>query len=240
MTVSNAHILIVDDDRDIRDSLSQYLQNNNFRCSTAPNGKVMDSVLSSAKVNLIILDIMLADEDGFAICARLQQVSRVPIILLTALGEDTDRIVGLELGADDYVTKPFNPRELLARIKSVLRRCHMLPPRQASSRRVVKFNNWRFDFTQKEIVNTENVATRLSSGEHILLISLIEHAGLTLSRDQLLDLTKGRDAQLYDRSIDNQISRLRRKLEKDPKSPKIILTEWGGGYVFAAKATPIE
>ena len=177
---------------------------------------------------------MLPGEDGFAICRRIQERNRTPVILLTALGDETDRIVGLELGADDYLTKPFNPRELLARIKSVLRRSQMLPKKQTNSKGLVKFDRWQFDFGQKEITDETGVAIRLSSGEHILLVSLIEHAGLTLTRDQLLDLTKGREAQLFDRSVDNQISRLRRKIERDPKNPKIIVTEWGGGYHFTA------
>ncbi|RMB11715.1 response regulator [Eilatimonas milleporae] len=230
-----AHILLIDDDNDIRLPLAKYLGRNGLRCSVAANGREMDRQLASTGVDLIVLDIMLPDEDGFSICRRLQQSARIPIILLTALSDETDRIVGLELGADDYVTKPFNPRELLARIKSVLRRSRMLPPRQRMARGVVRFDRWRFDFAQKEVVGPDGTVIRLSSGEHLLLTSLIDHAGLTLSRDQLLDLTRGREAQLFDRSIDNQISRLRRKLEQDPKKPRIILTEWGGGYQFAAR-----
>ncbi len=237
MTDSKTHILIIDDDRDIRVPLAKYLGNNGLRCTLAADGKEMDEKLSGARVDLIVLDIMLPGEDGFSICRRLQEKMRVPIILLTALSEETDRIVGLELGADDYVTKPFNPRELLARIKSVLRRSHMLPPKQENARGAVEFDGWRFDFSQKEITGPDKVVLRLSSGEHLLLQSLIEHAGLTLTREQLLDLTKGRETQLFDRSVDNQISRLRRKLEKDPKNPRIILTEWGGGYQFAASLT---
>ncbi len=228
------HILVIDDDREIRVPLSRYLEQSGFRCSIARDGKEMDAVLASSTVDLIVLDIMLPGEDGFSICRRLQETVRIPVILLTAMSDETDRIVGLELGADDYLTKPFNPRELLARIKSVLRRTEMLPPRQENARGIVAFDRWRFDFSQKEVVGPDGVAVRLSSGEHVLLTSLIEHAGLTLSRDQLLELTKGRETQLFDRSIDNQISRLRRKLEDDPKKPRIILTEWGGGYQFAA------
>jgi len=237
MTATKTHILIIDDDSDIRNPLAKYLSKNGFRCSVAANGKEMDQKLAGLSVDLIVLDIMLPGEDGFSICRRLQETMRVPIILLTALTEETDRIVGLELGADDYVTKPFSPRELLARIKSVLRRSQMLPPKQENTRGVVQFDGWRFDFAQKEVIGSDGVAIRLSSGEHLLLVSLIEHAGLTLSREQLLDLTKGRETQLFDRSVDNQISRLRRKLEKDPKNPRIILTEWGGGYQFAPKLT---
>jgi two-component system, OmpR family, response regulator len=182
-----------------------------------------------------VLDIMLPGEDGLSICRRLNADARMPIILLTARTESTDRIVGLELGADDYVTKPFDPRELVARVKSVLRRSRMLPPRQRGSRGVVRFDQWTFDFSRKEVTGRDGVMVRLSSGEHALLVSLVEHAGLALTRDQLLDLTKGREAHLFDRSIDNQVSRLRRKLEADPRNPRIILTKWGGGYMFAAE-----
>lgn len=235
MTNEHTHILIIDDEKDIRDPLAKYLGKHGFRTSVAADGKEMDQLLATANADLIVLDIMMPGEDGLSICKRLQESCQIPIILLTALTEDTDRIVGLELGADDYVTKPFNPRELLARIKSVLRRSQMLPPQKQQSRGLVKFGKWRFDFSLKEILGPNDVAVRLSSGEHILLVSLIEHAGATLSRDQLLDLTKGREAQLFDRSIDNQISRLRRKIEDDPKNPQIIQTQWGGGYLFAAE-----
>ena len=234
MTAVKTHILVVDDDADIRRSLVRYLTQNGYRCSAAADGRELDETLSTGSIDLIVLDVMLPGEDGFAICRRLQQSARVPIILLTALTEETDRIVGLELGADDYVPKPFNPRELLARIKSVLRRSRMLPPKQKNARGIVAFDGWRFDLGRKEIINEDGVSIRLSSGEHLLLVSLIEHAGMTLSRDQLLDLTRGREAQLFDRSIDNQISRLRRKLEKDPNNPRIVITEWGSGYQFAA------
>jgi len=232
MTDRKDHILIVDDDRDIRVPLSKYLEQNGLRCSLASDGKEMNRKLASARIDLVVLDVMMPGEDGFAICRRLQESACIPIILLTALTDETDRIVGLELGADDYLVKPFNPRELLARIKSVLRRTKMLPPRQENSKGRVRFDRWRFDFSRREVVGSDNVSVRLSSGEHLLLVSLIEHAGMTLSRDQLLELTRGRETQLFDRSVDNQVSRLRRKLEVDPKSPRIIVTDWGGGYQF--------
>lgn len=235
MSELKTHVLIVDDDFDIRQSLAKYLLNNGLRCTLASNGKELDLVMSTSKPDLIILDVMMPGEDGFAICRRLQQTPQLPIIFLTALAEDTDRIVGLELGADDYMTKPFNPRELLARIKSVLRRSRMLPPNQRNKRGKVEFDGWTLDFTHKEIIGNNGVAVRLSSGEHLLLVSLIEHTGITLSREQLLELTKGRETQLFDRSVDNQISRLRRKLENDPKNPRVIVTDWGGGYRFGVK-----
>jgi two-component system OmpR family response regulator len=177
---------------------------------------------------------MLPGEDGLSISRRVQKSKQIPTIFLTALAEDIDRIVGLELGADDYVTKPFNPRELLARIKSVVRRSKMMPDKPRLAKGIVCFDRWRFDIARKEIIGADNVAVRLSTGEHLVLLSLIEHAGHTLSRDQLLDLTKGREAHLFDRSIDNVVSRLRRKIEENPKEPVIIQTQWGNGYVFAA------
>jgi len=234
-TENQPHILIVDDERDIREPLMRYFNQHGMRASMAADAREMDQVLATGSIDLIILDVMMPGEDGLSICRRLQSTTQIPTILLTALVEETDRIVGLEMGADDYVTKPFSPRELLARVKSVLRRHQLLPKNKKIARGLVTFEGWKFDFSAKELINGEGVAIRLSSGEHMMLVTLIEHAGMTLSRDQLLDLTKGREAQLYDRSIDNQVSRLRQKLEADPANPRIILTKWGGGYVFAAE-----
>jgi two-component system, OmpR family, response regulator len=235
MTVRTPHIVIVDDDRDIRDPLSRYLTGSGFRTSTAANGRELDNLLASASIDLVILDIMMPGEDGLSVCRRLQMRAPTPVILLTAVADEADRVVGLELGADDYVCKPFNPRELLARVKSVLRRTEMLPPRQRKVRGRIRFGKWCLDYMRREITGLDNVAVRLSNGEFLLLTTLIEHAGVSLTRDQLLDLTRGREAQLFDRSIDMQISRLRRKLEADSRSPQIIVTDWGGGYVFAAE-----
>jgi two-component system OmpR family response regulator len=232
---TDAHILVIDDDSDIRRPLAEYLRQRGFRASVAADGKDMDRVLATASIDLVVLDVMLPGEHGFAICRRLRETTQIPVILLTALAEATDRIVGLELGADDYVTKPFDPRELVARVGSVLRRSRMLPPQRPRVRGLVKFDRWRFELSRREVVSPDDVAVRLSAGEHLLLLSFIEHAGVTLSRDQLLDLTRGREAQVFDRSIDNQVSRLRRKLEVDSADPRIIVTEWGGGYVFAAE-----
>jgi two-component system OmpR family response regulator len=234
MTERSPHIVVVDDDDDIRSSLAKYLRKHGFRVSVAANGEELNQVLATANADLLILDIMLPGDDGLTICRRVLETRQLPIIFLTALAEDVDRILGLELGADDYVTKPFNPRELLARIKSVMRRSQMLPNKPRIAKGVVKFDRWQFDISRKEIMGSDNVAIRLSSGEHLVLVSLIEHAGSTLTRDQLLNLTKGREAQLFDRSIDNVISRLRRKLEIDPKKPLIIQTQWGNGYAFVA------
>jgi two-component system, OmpR family, response regulator len=234
MTQHQKHIVVVDDDREIRDPLARYLSRAGYRVSGAASGGELDRLLATSAIQLIILDIMLPGEDGLAICRRLQAGAPIPIILLTAVSDEADRIVGLELGADDYVCKPFNPRELLARVKSVLRRAEMLPPRQFKRRGEVRFDRWRFDFARREVLAPDDVGVRLSAAEHLLLRVLIEHAGTTLTRDQLLDLTRGREAQLFDRSIDMQVSRLRRKLEEDSKAPRIIVTDWGGGYCFAA------
>lgn len=228
------HILVVDDDNDIRLSLTRYLESHSFRVTAAANGDEVEDVINKARIDLMVLDIMMPGEDGLSICKRIHESHQLPIIFLTALADDVERIVGLELGADDYVTKPFNPRELLARIKTVLRRSRALPIRSQHPKGQVTFDRWVFDTARKEITGADGVAIRLSSGEHRVLLALIEHAGTTLSRDQLLDLTKGKEAQLFDRSIDNVISRLRKKLEVDPQAPDIIQTVWGQGYTFVA------
>lgn len=233
MTEPSRHILIVDDDPEIRKPLGTFLIQHGFRTSLAADGREMDAILSAGRVDLVVLDIMMPGEDGLSICRRLRDRDIAPVILLTARRDDIDRIVGLELGADDYLPKPFNPRELVARIKSVIRRAEMLPRRTRGASGVAKFDRWRFDLARQEIVGEDGEAMSLTSSEHALLAALIEHAGVTLTREQLLDLTKGREAQHFDRSIDNQVSRLRRKLEIDSRDPKIILTKWGGGYVFA-------
>ncbi|MCC3862168.1 response regulator [Pseudemcibacter aquimaris] len=240
MNTETPHILVIDDHADIRDPLAQYLTKHGLRVSTAAGGVEMDAVLKTASIDLIVLDIMMPGEDGLSICRRIQETTKIPVILLTALTDETDRIVGLELGADDYVSKPFNPRELLARIKSVLRRTQLIPKNDQPTKGIATFAGWTFDLTKQEVINCDGVSIRLSSGEHTLLSTLIEHAGTVLNRDQLLDLTKGREAQLFDRSIDNQVSRLRQKIEIDPKNPEIITTKWGGGYVFSAELEWIE
>lgn len=235
MTDHRPHIAIVDDDREIREPLARYLARAGYRVSTAASGLELDRLMARSAIDLVVLDIMMPGEDGLAICRRLSSSGSVPVIVLTAVSDEADRIVGLELGADDYVCKPFNPRELLARIKSVMRRAEMLPARQLRRRGSVRFDRWRFDLARREVVDEAGVAVRLSAGEHLMLRILIEHAGATLTRDQLLDLSRGRDVQLFDRSIDMQISRLRRKLGDDSRSPRLVVTDWGGGYSFAAE-----
>jgi two-component system OmpR family response regulator len=230
------HLLVVDDHRDIREPLARYLGKHGFRVSTAENAAAARKILQAAAIDLLVLDIMMPGEDGLALCRELRARGDLPIVLLTALGEDTDRIVGLEMGADDYVAKPFNPRELVARIKAVLRRAQALPPRRgrpAAER--FKFDRWILDVGRRELTREDGVVVPLSTGEFLLLTAFLEHPKMVLSRDQLLDLTRGREAAPFDRAIDNQVLRLRRKIERDPKKPELIRTHWGGGYSFEAE-----
>jgi two-component system OmpR family response regulator len=235
MAEATPHVLIVDDHRDIRDALSRYLQDNGLKVTMAESAASARRVLSQRDIDLLVLDIMMPGEDGLALCRDVRAGGGTPIILLTAMAEDTDRIVGLEIGADDYLTKPFNPRELLARIKVVLRRTYSLPPtRNPLPGRTLRCDRWRLDVARQELIDESGVAVPLSTAEFQLLTAFINHPRMVLSRDQLLDLTRGREAGPFDRSIDNQVSRLRKKLEADPKRPAIIKTHWGGGYRFTA------
>ena len=228
------HILIVDDHREIRDAVSRYLERNGMRASTARDATEMDSRLATGQYDLIVLDVMMPGEDGLSVCRRLSAEGKVPILMLTALGEDTDRIVGLELGADDYLPKPFNPRELLARIKAILRRATSEEPiAGALSGRRVAFADWQLDTDRRVLIGKDGAETALTTAEFRLLTVLLERPRLVLSREQLLDLTSGRAAQAFDRAIDNQISRLRRKIEADPGRPAIITTVRSGGYCLA-------
>ncbi len=234
------HLLIVDDDREIRDLVARFLKKHGFRVDTAADGREMDRHLGAGRFDLLILDLMLPGEDGLSLCRRLRAESGLPIILLTALGEETDRIVGLEMGADDYLPKPFNPRELLARIKAVLRRAEGLPVSgERAATATLAFEGWRLDPATRELRSADGVLTPLSSGEFDLLVAFAEHPQRVLSRDQLLDLTRGRSAQLFDRSIDVQLSRLRRKIEADPKDPSLIKTVRNEGYIFTARVTKL-
>lgn len=230
------HILVVDDHRDIRDLVARYLSKNGLRVTTADGGAALRRILKTAALDLVVLDIMMPGEDGLSLCRFLRETTGIPVILLTAMAEETDRVVGLEIGADDYLVKPFNPRELLARIKAVLRRTRALPPnRESQGVGQLVFDGWRLDLGRRELIGEDGVSVPLSTGEFRLLSTLLERSGMVLSREQLLDLTHGRQAQAFDRSIDNQVSRLRRKIERDPKNPQLIKTVWGGGYTFAGK-----
>lgn len=230
------HIMVVDDHRDIRDLIARYLSKNGFRVSVADGGAALRRALKNSAFDLVVLDIMMPGEDGLSLCRHLREATDIPVILLTAMAEDTDRVIGLEIGADDYVTKPFNPRELLARIKAVLRRTQALPPkREPGGTGRLSFDRWRLDLARRELIGEDDVSMPLSTGEFRLLTALLERPGMVLSREQILDITRGRQAAPFDRSVDNQISRLRRKIERDPARPELIKTIWGGGYSFTGR-----
>ncbi len=234
--LATPHVLVVDDHREIREALAQYLERHGMRASVADSATAARRVLGAAAVDIVVLDVMMPGEDGLQLCRHLRATTRLPIILLTAMAEETDRIVGLEVGADDYVTKPFNPRELLARIKAVIRRSHSLPPgRDLPPAGVRRFDRWSLDTGRRQLMDEDGVVVLLSTGEFRLLMALLERPGMVLSRDQLLDLTQGRRSVPFERAIDNQVSRLRKKIERDSKNPKLIVTVWGGGYRFAGE-----
>ncbi len=237
MLMPNApHILIADDDRQIRTSLARFLIGNGFRVSAAEDGVAMFAAIENGRFDLIVLDIMMPGEDGLSLCRRLRASSRMPVVLLTALSGETDRIVGLELGADDYICKPFNPRELLARIRAVLRRTGETASPEERERPVsYEFEGWRLDPGRRTLRNPEGALVELTAGEFDLLLTFAGRPQHVLTRDQLLDLTRGRETTVFDRSIDVQVSRLRRKIEADPQVPVLIKTVRSGGYVFCAE-----
>ncbi|MGE0410122.1 MAG: response regulator [Amphiplicatus sp.] len=235
----SAHILIVDDDREIRQLVARALEREGFRTSLAADGTELMRALERGAIDLIVLDVMLPGKDGLSLCRDLRaRKVQTPVILLTAKGEEIDRIIGLEMGADDYLAKPFNSRELIARIKAVLRRTLQPPPREAPRARAVAFDGWTLDLIRRELKAADGVIVSLSTGEFDLLSVFVTHAHVVLSRDQLLDLAKGRSSIVFDRSIDIQVSRLRKKLGDDAKDPKIIKTVWGGGYLFTPDVSP--
>jgi two-component system OmpR family response regulator len=228
------HILIVDDHREIRDLVSRALTKERFRVSSAADGRAMRKVLENSRIDLILLDLMLPGEDGLSLCRALRTESNIPIIMLTAKGDEVDRVIGLEIGADDYLPKPFGSRELIARIKAVLRRSRVNAAAPSPERRPKRyhFDRWELDTAARELLRDDGVTVPLSTGEYDLLIVFVERPQRVLSRDQLLDLARGRAANAFDRSIDTQVSRLRKKLELDPSDPKVMKTVWGGGYMF--------
>ena len=230
------HVLVVDDDREIRDLLARFLRRHGYRIETAADGREMFAALGAGRFDLVVLDLMLPGEDGLSLCRRVRADSDLPIIMLTAVGEDTDRIVGLEVGADDYLPKPFNPRELLARIRAVLRRAtEVHRPPDGGRSRSLEFQGWMLDVARRCLHAPDGAPVDLTAGEYGLLLALLEHPGRVLNRDQILDLTRGREAGPFDRSVDIQVSRLRRKIEDDPKRPALIKTVRSGGYVFAGE-----
>jgi two-component system OmpR family response regulator len=227
------HVLIVDDDREIRGLLAQYLEKHDFRTTAVADGKEMRRVLDRTHTDLLVLDLMLPGEDGLTLCRELRSRSQLPIIMLTARGEDVDRIVGLELGADDYVAKPFNPRELLGRITAVLRRAAHAP-RDPSPETVrgFSFGGWRLDTVTRTLKNSDGREVALSGAEYRLLAVLLGAGNRVLTRAQLTELLRGRDADPFDRSIDVRVSRLRQILGDDARAPQIIKTVYGEGYVI--------
>lgn len=227
------HILIVDDHREIRELVSRALSKEGFRVSSAGEGKAMRKVLADNRIDLVVLDLMLPGEDGLALCRALRAESDIPIIMLTAKGDEIDRVIGLEMGADDYLSKPFGSRELISRIRAVLRRSRMPAITDDNQKpKRYRFDRWSFDVGSRDLLRDDGVVVPLSTGEYDLLLAFIERPQRTLNRDQLLDLARGRAANAFDRSVDTQVSRLRKKIESDPSDPKIIKTVWGGGYVF--------
>jgi two-component system OmpR family response regulator len=227
------HVLIVDDDREIRGLLAQYLEKHDFRTTAVADGREMRRVLERSHVDLLVLDLMLPGEDGLSLCRELRGRSQLPIIMLTARGEDVDRIVGLELGADDYVAKPFNPRELLGRIRAVLRRSAHAP-RDPSPENVrgFCFDGWRLDTVTRTLTSASGNEVNLSGAEYRLLAVLLGSGNRVLTRAQLTELLRGRDADPFDRSIDVRVSRLRQILGDDARAPQIIKTVYGEGYVI--------
>lgn len=236
--IDSQHILLVDDNPEILDLVRRFLIRDGFRVSTAVDGKFMRKVLEESRIDLIVLDVMLPGEDGLTLCRQLRTTSNIPVIMLTAKGDEIDRVLGLEMGADDYLSKPFSSRELLARIKAVLRRTQQLPSaleNQDTSN--YYFAGWELDLAKRELNSIDQIVIPLSTGEYDLLLAFVRHPMRVLNRDQLLDLARGRQAVGFDRSIDTQISRLRRKIEDDPKQPTLIKTVWGGGYIFTPTVT---
>jgi two-component system OmpR family response regulator len=231
-------ILVVDDDRAIRTLIVEYLEARGFRALAAADGAAMWRVLDASPVDLIVLDLTLPGEDGLTLCRTLRAKSGVPVIMLTARGEPLDRILGLEMGADDYMPKPFEPRELIARIKNVLRRTEALPPNlQPLEAKRVSFGGWTLDLASRHLESPEGTLVMLSGAEFRLLRVLVEHPNRVLSRDQLMSLTKGQEADPFDRSIDLQVSRLRQKLGEDVRAPALIKTVRSEGYVLAVPVT---
>lgn len=233
------HILIVDDDPDICALLTQFLTGQGYTVATAGEGGAMRQALVNEAVDLVILDLMLPGEDGLSLCRHLRATTSLPIIMLTAMGSETDRVVGLEMGADDYLAKPFSTRELLARIRAVLRRAGQMmqsapgePAPADEPDEILEFSGWHLDVSRRRLTSPDSVLAEITSGEFDLLLAFLRHPHQVLSRDQLLDLARGRVSGPFDRTIDVQVGRLRRKMETDPKTPELFKTVRGGGYVL--------
>ena len=231
------HILVVDDDQEIRTLLAEYLERNGFRVSSLPDGRELARVLEERAVDLLVLDLMLPGTDGLALCRDLRTRSRLPVLILSARGEDVDRIVGLEMGADDYLAKPFHPRELLARIRAILNRTEHFEPLAAVVE--YRFEGYRLDMIRRVLVRSDGTRVSLSGSEFELLAIFLARPNRVLSRDLLVDLTQGREAPAYDRSIDVRVSRLRQALA-DTREPRLLQTVYGEGYVLTASVEPVS
>lgn len=234
-------VLVVDDDGDHRLLLSRLLRKGGFRVSLAQNGAGLMRLFAANPPDLLLLDLMLPDEDGLVLCRRIREMSETPIIMLTALGKGPYKVAGLEMGADDYVAKPFDPDELLARIRAVLRRTHGQSgrPVTAQARRGYRFDGWSVDAAKRQVLSPEQVLITLTSGEFDLLMAFVEHPQTILTREHLVELSRGRSSDGFDRSVDILVSRLRRKIEPNAKEPRIIKTVRSGGYLFAPTVSPI-
>ena len=240
MAQATPNILVVEDDRETRTLIAKYLRTNACNVTTASDGREMLRAMTDHRVDLLILDVMLPDEDGLSLCRRVRAAGGMPIIMLTARGQEVDRIIGLEMGADDYVTKPFSSRELLARIRSVLRRSEIASPERRSGRRTVyAFAQWRLDLATRKLHSEDGLRVALTSSEFELLVVFCEHPNTVLTREQLIDSPHETLSLSFDRSIDVYVSRLRRKIEKDPKHPQLIETVRSGGYLFAPKVNRV-
>ena len=226
-------VLLVDDEASLREPLAEYLTRQGFAVSQAEDAARARSMLLEDQPDLVLLDIMMPGEDGLSLCRHLIEAKQLPVIFLSAKGEATDRIVGLEIGADDYVVKPFEPRELIARIRSVLRRSAKTVPTTETDA-LYQFESWTLDPLKRRLTDPEGTVIPISSAEFRLLTAFLDHPRQVLDRDRLLDMVQGREAHLFDRAVDNQVSRLRRKIEEDSRDPKLIQTVWGGGYRLAA------
>lgn len=234
--MTGQHILVVDDDPEIRRLVGNYLEKNGYRVSMVGDGRGFHEALRRQKLDLVILDLNLPGEDGLSLCRSLRAVSNMPVVILSARGEETDRILGLEMGADDYLPKPFSTRELLARVRSVLRRSKTLEDHLPDADREVtlRFGSWVFEVATRKLRSNRGEAVALSGGEFAMLLAFLNNPNRVLSRDELLDLTRGRDSEVFDRTIDMQISRLRKQLGDDPQRPEYIKTVRNNGYIFCA------
>ena len=226
-------LLLVDDEPSLREPLAEYLARQGFVVRQAEDAAKARSALLEETPDLVLLDVMMPGEDGLSLCRHLTETRNLPVIMLTAKGEAMDRIVGLEIGADDYVPKPFEPRELVARIRSVLRRASKASP-ALDEDALYEFDGWQLDPLKRKLIDPDETVVPISSAEFRLLVAFLNHPRQVLDRDRLLDMVQGREAHLFDRAVDNQVSRLRRKMEDDSRDPKLIQTVWGGGYRLAA------